>query len=130
MRITDLQKGNQIAGWMALGRALKKGRNFDGSAFRYVPLKVTTISKDDLQTFIGQVVENNTHLLTLTVNVSRMGSYIDLHDTETLQAEIAYPLLQRIRIFSDVNHEPKPKSPTSLVTHIPYRTIEEVLLKW
>lgn len=131
MRITELQRGQQIAGWMTLGRALKRGRNLDGSQFRYVPLRVTPATKDDLQTFIGQVVDNNINLLTLTLNVSRMGSYVNLHDIECLQVEIAYPLLQRLRVYSDIKYPPKPKdNVTSLINYLPYRTIEEVILKW
>jgi hypothetical protein len=134
MRITELIPGNEIHGWMQLGRALKRGRHFDGSVFRYVPLKSAVAGPDDLQRFTGTVVQNDKTLLILTLNVAKMGRFGEMAEAESLKVDIAYPLLQRIRILSPINYPadntPDPKWPTKDIIYKPYRTITEVTLKW
>lgn len=133
MRITELTPGNEVHGWLTIGRALKRGRHFDGSAFRYVPLKNVIAGPDDLQKFTGTVVENDKSLLILTLNVARLGRFGDMADAESLKVDIAYPMFQRLRILSPINYNPPLKDlkhPTSLIQYVPYRTIEEVTLRW
>jgi hypothetical protein len=134
IRITQLVPGNEIQGYMTIGRALKVGRNPDGSLFRYVPLKSCMAQAGDLQKFLGQIIYNDIEMLTLTLSVAKMGNSANLLEPQSLTASIAYPLLQKIRILSAINYDPKPKSVIrpndKLQEYRPYRTISEVILKW
>lgn len=134
IRITELVPGDELHVYMVIGRALKVGRNPDGSLFRYVPLKSVMAQAGDLQKCLAQVIQNDVDLLTLTLSVAKMGNSANLLESESLTAVVAYPLFQKIRKLSSISYNPKPKSVIrpndKLQEWRPYRTISEVILKW
>ena len=119
---------------MRLGYALKKGRNPDGSLFRFVPPRAARADIADLSRFTGWVVSNDPGTMTILLHVQANDSQGQLSGTETLQALIAYPVFQRVRKFSEIAFEPREENPArptrqALGTNYKaYRTVEEVRL--
>lgn len=135
IHISDLKAADEIQAWVKLGYALKKGRNPDGSLFRFVPPKPGKTGPDDLSRFTGWVVSNNPDDQIILLQVQRNDSHGSQHGRESLQAMIAYPVFQRVRKFSEISYEPREQSPTrptgqALGTAFrAYRTVEEVALR-
>lgn len=132
MHISELTKGSEVQGWTRIGLALAVGRNADGSLFRYVPLKPRVAAYNDLPRFLGLVSDNDPEMQVLSVNVSSMNSKGQLGTEPALPCLIAYPVLQRLRIFSTISHPARPSNPiwpTRASVFMPYRTVEEVELR-
>ncbi len=131
-RIHDLAISDEILGWMKCGMALKQGRHADGSLFRYVPLRACVAAPDDLSKFIGTVVSNDPELQVITINLSYVGRTQSARG-DSLQALIAYPVLQRLRRLSKIHYEPGINSPLRPTVvgkdRYPYRIVEEIALK-
>jgi hypothetical protein len=134
-RISDLQPGDQIFGWMKIGFALQKQRNPDGTLFRTVPSRKDRFDKDDLQQFVGMVVSNDTVNHVLRVDVARMTKLTRAVEPP-LPAEIHYLAFSRVRLISKYPLPGRPQNPlwptqVALGTGFyAYRTQEEVLLTW
>lgn len=132
-RITDLQPGESILGWLRIGFALRKERTVKGVIYRSVPSKATPFRKDDIQQFIGQVVQNTGEVL--TVNCAPRSHY-SVQSGQALLAEIHYLALGRINTISKEAHEPKPEYPLRPTRQgfgtqfYAYRTREPILLVW
>lgn len=134
-KITELQPGDSIFGWMKIGFALRKERTATGILFRSVPPRRDRFDKDDLQQFVGMVVKNDTVNHILHVDVSRMTKMTRAVESP-LPAEIHYLAFKRIRLISLRPFTPKPQNPLRPTQHAlgtgnyAYRTQEEVQLTW
>lgn len=135
MKVTDLEPGDQVFGWLKIGFALKKGRTPGGRVYMYVPSKPSRFDNDDLQQFSGLVVRNDTEKCILSLEVSRMNRFLQAVG-ETLPVEIHYRALKRLRFMSQHAYparEEYPARPTrrGIGTGFnPYRTLVEVKLTW
>ena len=133
--ISDLKPADEIQAWVKLGFALKKGRNPDGSLFRFVPNKPMRADPDDLTRFTGWVVSNDPDSRTLLLHVQKNDSHGTPVSRESLQAAVSYSIFQRVRKFSDVAFEPREQSltrPTGKAIGTAfkaYRIVEEVVLR-
>lgn len=134
-KVTDLQAGDSIFGWMKPGFALQKQRRADGTMFRTTPSRPDRFDKDDLQQFVGMVISNDTANHILRVDCSRMTSKGRSVETP-LTAEIHYLAFLRIRLISKFAYPPKPENPLRPTRKgigtgfFAYRTQEEVQLIW
>ena len=134
-KITELQPGDTIFGWMKMGFALRKERTATGVLFRSVPPRRDRFDKDDLQQFTGMVVRNDTVNHILHVECSRMTAMTRAVEP-SLPAEIHYLAFKRIRYVSKHAFPPKGENPLRPTRRgygtgfYAYRTQEEVLLIW
>jgi hypothetical protein len=136
LRVVDLKPGDEILGWMKNGFGLRKGRNAaTGQVFRYVPGKASRFEGEDLSRFTGFLTKNDVANKILVVEVQEMNRYA-MAVSPPIRAEIPYLALIRLRRVSKIAFPGKPqnpKRPTQIAIgteNRPYRTIEEVLLKW
>lgn len=133
--VLELRPGDSVLGWMRIGFALRKGRTATGVIYRYVPSKPERFSQDDLQQFTGHIMSNDTERQLLRIAVSRMNRFT-MPVEASLPAEIHYGALLRLRKLSSFAHSPKPQNPlrpTAMLYRTgnhPYRTAEEVSLRW
>lgn len=135
IKVTELRPGDTILGWMRIGYALKKGRTATGVIYRFVPSKAEQFDQDDLQQFTGIVVSNDTVNYILRVEAARMNRYTMAAESP-LPAEIHYSSIQRLRRLSKTANfarQQNPLRPTAVAIgtgYYPYRTAEEVQLRW
>lgn len=135
VKVTELQPGDPILGWMKIGFALRKERTATGIIFRSVPSRPDRFDKDDLQQFTGLVVHNDVEQKILHVECSRMTAMTRAVEPP-LPAEIHYWAFKRIRLISKRAFTPKSQNPLRPTQHAlgtgsyAYRTQEEVLLVW
>lgn len=135
IKITDLKPGDSIFGWMKIGFALRKDRTARGSLYYSVPSVRDRFNKDDLQQFVGLVVENDTVNHILHVDCSRMTKMTRAVEPP-LPAEIHYLAFKRIRLISKYAFPPRPQNPLRPTQEAmgtgfyAYRTQEEVQLTW
>jgi hypothetical protein len=134
MHVSELQKGQEIQGWVRTGLALSIARNIDGSLFRYVPMKARVAKPGDLQRFLGWVSENDKDMQILSLHVTGMNSRWGANQDPSLPVNIAYPVFQRLRVFSAISYPPTAqlkqdhRFPTNNSTFMPFRTVVEVTL--
>lgn len=133
MHISELIKGSEVQGWMKMGLALVRGRNPDGSLFRYVPMQARVAATDDLGKFLGWVADNDPALQILTLSVTKMGQHNEIMpSSDTLPAVIAYSTLERLRIISPISYPARIDNRVKFTNRnifMPYRTATDVRLK-
>ncbi len=113
IKVTDLKSGDEVLGWMRLGFAITKTLRGDATVQWEVPLKAQSVSRDDIDRFIGLVSSNDTNSGVLNLSIHRMNEYKRLVPGGP-QVVVALPYwsLKRLRLISKVAKDPKSDNPT------------------
>ena len=136
VKIVDLTPGDEVLGFMKNGFALRKALNsVTGLLYRFAPSRPDTYDQDDLAKFTGLVTANDPVNQIITIEVQEVNRFT-MSSSPSIRADIPYKALARLRRLSKVNYPGKPQNPlrpTQVARgseNRPYRTVEEVLLRW
>lgn len=133
LRIADLVPGNEVYGYMRLGLAVEKVRRVDGTVYGRVPHKPHRIGPSDLTRWQGTVYINNVSENVLTCNITATTSDMTPINRESLFVDFHYSAFSRLRLLSQINHEPHQHNNTFPANFAdaafkPYKTFTEVLI--